>query len=190
MANHAWVYGCKKEWTSDTIKTLADTFCQTVLKGLFHVTVEREGNTDYFMIRRYPDREVLSLQFWTSNHKKSRAIEIQHGHGGDFMWWLDNNWENYLAHHLDGKITDEGCGGSWRAEREIKYPTLQDWVNTCCPYDLRLGRWQAWSVLGHYPDLQAAFWEGPLPERPTTEELARLGLPDVVLGLGITGNAP
>ncbi len=178
MANHAWVYGCKKRWNTDDIQRLAETFCQTILKGLFHVTRsrnEKEGR-DYFLIVCNKD-ELLSLQFWTSTHKRSRAIEIRHSINGDFMWWLDFNWENYLSWHLEGKIEDDGGGPTYEAREELKYPSVSDWVAASWPKYQRIGKWLGWlSMGGEWAYLRTAFWEDQ-PERPTPEELASLNLP-------------
>lgn len=167
MANHAYVFGCKKKFNEDTIIQLANNFNKTVLKGLFQVNKNKDDKETYLSFQ-YGNDYNMHLGFWISKYKRSKRIEIRHGHCGDFMWWVDHNWQNYLAWHLKGKMRDDGHDQVWEAKEEIKYPLIVEWAKSRFPSRIAkmISRFMLWEELKPRKELLKAFWRGKVPKMP------------------------
>jgi len=169
MANHAHVINCKKPFDKKLIVELVQEFIDTRLKGMFHIELA-EGD-DGWNVLAYKDDKYMGVCFWIEDHydwdeeteeriesSKQKCVSFRHGHGTDFMWWVDISLENFIAHKLEGQIIDDGVCEIMEPVLD-KYPTVNDWIcgvglseEGCkCRWNVHVGQMES------YPELREAF---------------------------------
>lgn len=132
MANHAYVFNCKKRYSQEELDNLAEQFCKEVLKDLFKLV---KGEESWRMLQ-FIDCDQIGVEFWIGwclNEKcrEVKAIEIRHGHSTDFEWWVDLYFTNWLAEKLQGNLMDDGDG-------KVNKPDVKK-INSLDEYRKKLG---------------------------------------------------
>lgn len=57
-------------------------------------------------------------------------IDMRHGHGNDFYWWLDGQFVKEFAERLNAEIFDDGTG--FEKVEDYKRCTFQEYLNRRC----------------------------------------------------------
>lgn len=121
MANHGYVK-TRKVMTVEAINQLLDELNKNHFKnGLkieYHKGDEHSWGPHVWMLT-YPskdhDGDWGSRVCWLNT---SRSFEMRHGGGSDFIWWIDSLILATLADRFNGKVSDDGVGGSWPGEAQ------------------------------------------------------------------------
>jgi hypothetical protein len=117
MANHAEVRTRRKLNDEILLKLLNE-----VNEERFGGKIAIEEGDDCFIIR------VSEYQYRLIWVNKSKNVELRHGGGSDFIWWIDNAFMDELAVKLNGTRYDDGTGVMGKGESG-KYPTFRDWMD-------------------------------------------------------------
>lgn len=120
MSNNAHVFNCKKPFNDAIVTALIEEFVATRLRGLF--AIEHDPNGAWLL--KTSDYETLYIWLNDFTYQESekedeekyvtlwegKCISFQHGHGTQFMWWVDFALEEFIATRLEGEMYDDGVG--------------------------------------------------------------------------------
>ncbi len=125
MANHGYVK-VRKNLTLNQVKD--DT--KEIIKRRFQnkLKIEIDKDNTYSPV----EGKVISIMcgeehvhsFWLDS---VRILEFRHAQGGQAFAWVERVIQNELAQKYNGKISDDGCDGSWKATPN-KYLTYRDYL--------------------------------------------------------------
>ena len=138
MANHAYLVG-----TVDMVQVdeMARKFCEGPLCGLFELINLSDHRR--LVLREDPGNWEYYLCFWKSTTKvpcpndsdvewddlpDTPCLEVRHGHGPDFMWWLDFYFENWMAYRLGLRVMDDADGVVRDPQEPYDCPRYRDWM--------------------------------------------------------------
>lgn len=123
MANHGFIK-TKKPLKPSDLKRLLEEINQERFCGKFKISDGGWTEGKSFTVEIVEDSPATHRHFWLASPRK---IEHRHGPGGDFCWWVETIFANDMAVKLNGKLSDEGVGGSWPGEPG-KWPTMKSYV--------------------------------------------------------------
>jgi len=146
MANHGYVK-TKKFLSPAKINALLEELNRDVFKGCLKFEYEdcrgqdNAWGDDVWIVTYDGDAEQNEkyVKVWTNYWKKGnfvrvfwlntrRTLEIRHGGGGDFCWWVDAVIRHEVAHKFNGVIEDDA--GDWRENPQPdRYRNIADYLD-------------------------------------------------------------
>ena len=109
MSNHAYVMP-KKMPTVSQIHTDAEA----ILKKFPQFKLTRnldEWIVEYIWPEKAENQYFIGLCFWVDRYEKKKCITFRHGHGLNFMWWIEYEIREELAKLYNAVSKDDGYEG-------------------------------------------------------------------------------
>lgn len=100
MANLGYIH-TKTSLSKKKILPLVEEFNKTFFNNTLKFDYVKE---ERLFVLSHPKLESPRM-FWIEHSKK---LEVRHGCGSQFAWWIDTLLRHFLASKLDGVITDDG----------------------------------------------------------------------------------
>jgi len=139
MANHGFV-NLPFTITAEELHVALDEINKRRFKGLLCVEYDEPSKTFEIIAGKGKKSEEHRLVFLRDNLNEieacdkwdpkgeARRIEIRHGGGSRFIWWIDCVITNELAIKFKGYITDEGTGDEVIKSRPKLWPTFRSYL--------------------------------------------------------------
>lgn len=111
MSNHGYIKS-RRGFTVPKITGIIHNLNNTIFKGCLTIEHQRRSNGDQWEITcEEIDRSIC---FWIND---SKSLEVGH-RNNMFMSWVVAKILNDVALTFKGRISDDGCEGSWSGSRD------------------------------------------------------------------------
>jgi hypothetical protein len=138
VANHGFV-NLPLTITVEELHAALDEINKKRFKGLLCVEYDEPSKTFEVIAGKGKKSEEHRLIFLRDDHDFSKdlkwdpqgaasRVEIRHGGGSRFIWWIDCVITNELAIKFKGYITDEGTGDEVIKSRSKLWPTFRSYL--------------------------------------------------------------
>lgn len=138
MANHGFV-NLPLTITVEELHAALDEINKKRFKGLLRVEYDEPSKTFEVIVgkgKKFEEHRLIFLRDDYDFSKDSKwepqgsatRIEIRHGGGSRFIWWIDCVITNELAIKFNGYITDEGTGDEVIKSRPGLWPTFRTYL--------------------------------------------------------------